>query len=247
MTLLDALSILSKSSPFAVSTERDDQYDNLLTYKKHIYVQTDIEADFKKALLSAKSNEIIFLCGSSGDGKSEILTQYSQKYKATHDFHLDATHSFSPNQTAIQTLDERFTQTKKNQKPLVVGINIGMLGNYAQEGAEEHSDIKKVIKSFLSRNYLEIPKQYTFFDFEDYPKFSFDSEGSASDFADKFLKRLTEKTLDNPFYVLYDNELKSQGHTKLTANFALLSRPSVQDALIRLLLKARLIKDQFLT
>ncbi|OXX23514.1 DNA phosphorothioation-dependent restriction protein DptF, partial [Vibrio sp. V08_P9A1T1] len=135
MTLLDALSILSKSSPFAVSTERDDQYDNLLTYKKHIYVQTDIEADFKKALLSAKSNEIIFLCGSSGDGKSEILTQYSQKYKATHDFHLDATHSFSPNQTAIQTLDERFTQTKKNQKPLVVGINIGMLGNYAQEGA----------------------------------------------------------------------------------------------------------------
>lgn len=247
MTLLDALSILSKSSPFAVSTERDDQYDHLLTYKKRIYIQTDIEADFRKALFSAKSNEIIFLCGSSGDGKSEILTQYSQKYKTTHDFHLDATHSFNPSQTAIQTLDGRFTQTKKNQKPLVVGINIGMLGNYAQEGAEEHSDIKKVIKSFLSRNYLEIPKQYTFFDFEDYPKFSFDSEGSASDFADKFLKRLTEKTLDNPFYVLYDNELKSQGHTKITANFALLSRPSVQDALIRLLLKARLIKDQFLT
>ncbi|GHX78157.1 DNA phosphorothioation-dependent restriction protein DptF [Vibrio cholerae] len=247
MNLAQALSVLSKSSPYAVSTERNQDQDVLATYKKYIYIKTAIEADFKNALLSAKKDNIIFLCGSSGDGKSEILTQYSQKHKATHDFHLDATHSFAPNQTAIHALDQRFSEFKQSNKPLVVGINVGMLGNYAEEGADEHSDVKNAARSFLARNRSDIPEQYVFLDFEDYPKFRFNSEGSASDFAEEFLKRLTAQTLDNPFYVLYDKELKSQGHTRLTANFALLCRPAVQRSLIGLLLKARLIKDQFLT
>lgn len=247
MDLARALSVFSKSSPYAVSTEREEKQDILASYKNYIYIKTDIEADFNKALSSACKGQIIFLCGSSGDGKSEILTQYSQKYKATHDFHLDATHSFNPSQTAIQALDQRFTEFKQSNKPLVVGINVGMLGNYAEEGSKEHSDIKKVVRDFLSRKRLKIPEQYVFLDFEDYPKFTFDAEGSASDFAEQFLKRLTSQTLDNPFYVLYDNERKSRGHTRLTANFALLSRPAVQESLIGLLLKARLIKDQFLT
>ncbi|HHG3634656.1 TPA: DNA phosphorothioation-dependent restriction protein DptF, partial [Vibrio parahaemolyticus] len=247
MKFAQALSILSKSSPYAVSTEREQNQDHLAEYKRYIYIKTDIEADFKKALLSAKPNQIIFLCGSSGDGKSEILTQYSQRNKVTHDFHLDATHSFNPSQTAIQALDQRFSEFKQSNKPLVVGINVGMLGNYAEEGSEEHSDIKKVVRDFLSRKLSKIPEQYVFLDFEDYPKFTFDAEGSASDFAEQFLKRLTAQTLDNPFYVLYDNERKSGGHNRLTANYALLSRPAVQESLIGLLLKARLIKDQFLT
>ncbi len=242
MKFAQALSILSKSSPYAVSTEREHYQDHLVRFKRYIYITTDIEADFKKALLSAKSNQVIFLCGSSGDGKSEILTQYSQKHKVTHDFHLDATHSFNPSQTAIQALDQRFTQFKQSHKPLVVGINVGMLGNYAEEGSKEHSDIKKVLRDFLSRKRSAIPKQYVFLDFEDYPKFTFNAEGCASDFAEKFLKRLTAQTLENPFYALYDKELKSLGHTRLTANYALLSRPSVQESLIGLLLKARLIE-----
>ncbi|MEZ9509007.1 DNA phosphorothioation-dependent restriction protein DptF [Vibrio cyclitrophicus] len=247
MNLEKALSILSKSSPYAVSTEREQNQDLLAEYKRYIYIKTDIEADFKKALLSAKPNQIIFLCGSSGDGKSEILTQYSQKYKATRDFHLDATHSFNPSQTAIQALDVRFSEFKQSDKPLVVGINVGMLGNYAEEGAEEHDDIKKVVRDFLSRKRLAVPQEYVFLDFEDYPKFKFDAEGSVSDFAERFLKKLTAQTLENPFYAVYDKELKSLGYTQLTANFALLSRPAVQQSLIGLLLKARLIKDQFLT
>lgn len=247
MKLQHALSILSKSSPYAVSTEREQNQDLLAIYKSYIYIKTDIEADFKQALLSAKKDEIIFLCGSSGDGKSEILTQYSQKHKATHDFHLDATHSFSPSQTAIHALDERFTQFKENDKPLVVGINIGMLGNYAEEGADQHNDVKASIKAFLEQKKDGIPANHIFLDFEHYPKFTLGHESSTSEFAAKFLARLTEPTLDNPFYALYDSEVKKQGHSKLTANYALLGLESVQKNIISLLLKARLIKDQFLT
>ncbi|KQH83513.1 DNA phosphorothioation-dependent restriction protein DptF [Vibrio fluvialis] len=247
MNLLQALSILSKSSPYAVSTERDQTQDHLAKYKSHVYITTDIEFDFKKSLLSSKKNDIIFLCGSSGDGKSEILTQYSQKHKATHEFHLDATHSFNPNQTAINALDERFSQFKGNEKPLVVGINIGMLGNYAEEGADQHDDIKASIKAFLENKTDDIPTNHIFLDFEQYPKFTLGHEVSTSDFAAKFLARLTEPTLDNPFYALYDSEVEKLGHSKLTANYALLGLESVQKNIISLLLKARLIKDQFLT
>lgn len=93
MELLDALSLLSKSSPYAVSTERSKDDVRLSTYKNYIYIETPIEEDFRKALFQSKQGDIVFLCGSSGDGKSEILTRYSKKYQVTKDFHLDATHS----------------------------------------------------------------------------------------------------------------------------------------------------------
>ncbi|MGV3002496.1 DNA phosphorothioation-dependent restriction protein DptF [Vibrio sp. E150_018] len=247
MKLEQAISIFSKSSPYAVSTEREHDIDMLNSYKNYIYIKTDIEEDFRKKLLSAKSNEVIFLCGSSGDGKSEILTRYSKLHKSTHDFHLDATHSFTPSQTAIHALDERFTQFKANEKPLVVGINIGMLGNYAEEGAHQHNDVKASIKAFLENKTHVIPANHTFLDFEQYPKFTLDHEENTSDFAAKFLARLTEPTLDNPFFALYDSEVKKSGHSMLTTNYALLGLGSVQKNIIALLLKTRLIKDQFLT
>jgi DNA phosphorothioation-dependent restriction protein DptF len=247
LNLAKALSILSKSSPYAVSTEGDKHHDPLADYKKYLYIKTDIEVDFNHSLLSAKKNEIIFLCGSSGDGKSEILTKYSQKYKATHRFHLDATHSFNPSHTAIQTLDRCFSDFKDNEQPLVIGINTGMLGNYAEEGSELHNDIKPSIKAFLENREDEKATNHKFLDFEDYPKFSFAHGANTSDFASQFLTRLTEPTLENPFFALYDSEAKKSGHSMITANFALLGLDSVQKNLIDLLLKARLIKDQFLT
>ena len=246
MKLIEVLSILSKSSPFAVSTDRTDE-SILQSYKDYLYIETEVEADFKKNLLALKKDEIIFLCGSSGDGKSEILTRYKDDNKSRVDFHLDATHSFTPNQTAIEALNECFSKFKDIGKPLVVGINIGMLGNYAEEGAERHNNVKASIKAFLENRTNDISSNHIFIDFEQYPKFTLGHEVSTSDFAAQFLARLTEPTLDNPFFALYDSEVKKFGHSMLTANYALLSLDAVQNNVIALLLKARLIKDQFLT
>ncbi|WP_408901223.1 DNA phosphorothioation-dependent restriction protein DptF [Photobacterium piscicola] len=181
------------------------------------------------------------------DGKSEILTRYKDDNKSRVDFHLDATHSFTPNQTAIEALNECFSKFKDVGKPLVVGINIGMLGNYAEEGAERHNNVKASIKAFLENRTNDISSNHIFIDFEQYPKFTLGHEVSTSDFAAQFLARLTKPTLDNPFFALYDSEVKKFGHSMLTANYALLSLDAVQNNVIALLLKARLIKDQFLT
>ena len=46
-----ALSVMSKSSPYAVSTERSTVLsEDLDAIKKYLYVKTDIETDFKKEL-----------------------------------------------------------------------------------------------------------------------------------------------------------------------------------------------------
>jgi DNA phosphorothioation-dependent restriction protein DptF len=79
MDLRQALSVLSKSSPYAVSTERTDlistELDNI---KNYLHITTEIETDFKAQLisLSPTDKKIIFLCGSSGDGKSEMRSRH---------------------------------------------------------------------------------------------------------------------------------------------------------------------------
>lgn len=249
MRLHNALSVLSKSSPFAVSTKGEGD-TSLREFKEYLYVTSEIEEDFCGFLqeITTQSSGIIFLCGSSGDGKSEILTRYEAQYSQYVDFHLDGTHSYAPDETAIQTLDTCFSDYKTSNHPLVVGINIGMLGNYAEEGSEEHADIRGSICKFLcGAPIYEISREHCFLYFEDYSKFSFDSGIADSEFARNVMEKLTTERADNPFYSLYQQELTEYGATPLVSNYAMLSKREVQDVIVEVLLKARLAKDQFLT
>lgn len=253
ITLREALSVLSRSSPFAVSTVSQrtrDVFDNL---KEYLFVEQEIEGDFTKILDSLQPSEIVFLCGSSGDGKSEILTRHYDKYSSRFHFHLDATHSFSPYQSAIQALDELFDKRKNDTMPMVVGINIGMLANFANEGAERHNDIKESVGRFLSGeiDLNQNPSRdalFYFLNFEHYPKFQFAlNDRSYSSFAKALMKKLTSQTENNPFYRLAKSDEIARWDSKLAANFKLLSLESVQEVIITQLFKARLIKDQFVT
>jgi DNA phosphorothioation-dependent restriction protein DptF len=244
--LREVLSVLSKSSPYAVSTERNDSISvHLDEVKDYLYITTDIESDFKQALtsLSQTDKKIIFLCGSSGDGKSEILTKYCNKFSTRANFHLDATHSFKPNDSAIETLDKLFQDFTEGSKPLVVGINIGMLGNYVEEG--KHEQVKQSIKYFLNDDMME--DEHIFLNFEKYPKFELQQSGHSSKFAKQLLQRICAVD-NNIIRQYYDKELISPNKDKkLCANYELLSIDEVQDVIVDLLFKARLIKDQFLT
>jgi len=247
ITLRQALSVLAKSSPFSVKTvtkRASDAYDDL---KAYLYVEQDIERDFKRRLTSLRPGEMIFLCGSSGDGKSEILTRYYEQYKHQYHFHLDATHSFAPHQSAIETLDELFDQTKLDRKPLILGINIGMLANFAKEGAERHADIRGVIEQFLE---AQMPPEgdYHFLDFEQYPKFQFaEKDAGYSEFVRVLMQRLTWPGEENMFHLLAKRDEEAGRDLQLIANYKLLARESVQEVIITNLFKTRLMKDQFIT
>lgn len=239
--LKSLVEMLSKSSAEAVATlgKSNPQAKKLKTY---LYVKTNIEKDLQKRLEGSTSKRILFLCGSSGDGKSEIFKRIHRKFKESYDFHLDATHSFHPSKNAIQTLDEKFAQFKSGDIPLVVGINIGMLGNYSAEGDEEHDDIKNSISRFLAENHRSNPK-YEFVNFEDYPKFELDGESVTAPFIDKLLEKVCSDSDKNPLFTEYKKNKK----TELARNFTLLCIPEVRSKISDLLFYAHLKFDQFLT
>ncbi|MGL4206363.1 MAG: DNA phosphorothioation-dependent restriction protein DptF [Aeromonadaceae bacterium] len=247
ISLRKALGVLAKSSPFSVKTTSErprDVYDKL---KDYLYVKPEIEFEFERLLSTLRSGDCVFLCGSSGDGKSEILSHSYERYKKHYRFHLDATHSFSPHQSAIEALDELFDKRTQDRRPLVVGINIGMLANYAKEGADRHAELRSVIESFLSGG-LRAEGAYYFLDFEAYPKFRFnDEEGGYSAFVRQLLCQLTEPSESNLFHFIAQSDEQCQLDAKLIANYRLLGREEVQEAIITTLFKTRLFKDQFIT
>jgi DNA phosphorothioation-dependent restriction protein DptF len=252
MRLREILGVLSKSSPYAVSAEKSDAVlSDLDKIKKYLYIETEIEKDFRNLITQLSEKKIIFLCGSSGDGKSEIMTRYSQNPQFSFiDFHLDATHSFDPKLDAVATLDKTFTNYKTTNRPLVVGINLGMMANYAKEGSSEHDEIKEAMQCHIQKN-GEF-EGISFLSFEDpkYSKFRFEDSKATSEFASKFMRKLTQPSTNGFVNPIWDSMLaeESSGLDAVTvANFRLLSMESVQSTIIELLMRARLAKDQFLT
>lgn len=248
MKFVDALGVLSKSSSYAVSTEHDLD-KNLVNVKENLYVEMPIEKDVMELLAgiaeNSQSRKVIFLCGSSGDGKSELLLRAKQKYDNPHiKFHLDATHSFEPHDTAIGTLDKVFREFEAGNHSLVIGINIGMLGNYAEEA--ENLCISEKIKKYLELK--EESDDFNFINFEDYPKFEITEDGYKSEFITRLLQRITCPSSE--LYQLFLKDelegLNSADQFKFV-NYKLLCNEQIQKVLVELLLKIRLFRNQFIT
>ncbi|MDJ4948519.1 DNA phosphorothioation-dependent restriction protein DptF [Salmonella enterica] len=253
ITLRKALGVLAKSSSFSVTTVTHRQKDEFDQLKEQLFVKQEIETELQRYLDVAKSGEIIFLCGSSGDGKSEILTRFQSdpRYQRRFNFHLDATHSFAPRQSAIDALNDLFANHHQQSSPLLIGINTGMLANFAREGAECHEAIRSAIDSFLSAQ-QDVSRPYrnencSFFDFEHYPKFQFNENKNYSSFIKKLLENLTRDDDNNLFQFIFRRDEAVNPDLKEVTNFKLLCIPGVQNVLITQLFKARLIKDQFVT
>lgn len=253
ITLRKALGVLAKSSSFSVTTVTHRQKDEFDKLKEQLFVKQEIESELQRYLDVAKPGEIIFLCGSSGDGKSEILTRCKSdpRYKQRFSFHLDATHSFAPRQSAIDALNDLFENHHQQSYPLLIGINTGMLANFAREGSECHQAIRSAIDLFLSEQ-QEGSRPYrsgncSFFDFEHYPKFQFSENKQYSSFIKSLLDNLTCEKDSNLFQFIFRHDESVSPDLKEVANYKLLCMPGVQDLLITQLFKARLIKDQFVT
>ncbi|WP_180052907.1 MULTISPECIES: DNA phosphorothioation-dependent restriction protein DptF [unclassified Acinetobacter] len=246
MQFVEALSILSKSSSFAVSTESDRDLE-LSKIKSDLYVEMPIEKDFFSLLeqIDSTSKCVIFLCGSSGDGKSELMLRAKQKYEKPYlKFHLDATHSFEPHDTATDTLNRVFEDFLNGAHSLVIGINIGMLGNYAEDA--EQQKIKDILKKYLEKN--ENTEDFKFVNFEDYPKFEITENGYKSEFISRILKKITSPS--SMLYQLYVQDetlgINSADYFKFV-NYKLLCNEKIQEVLIELFLKVRLFRNQFIT
>lgn len=212
----------------------------------YLYIGTPIERKYKELLGQVRdSKAIVFLCGSSGDGKSAIIGQNQKFFSKFFDVHIDATHSFRPDQTAIEALDDVFDRFKQGSKSLVVGINMGILLNYARNGKAEHENIKRAIKTYDSEN--KDSNNIYFLNFEDYPKFEMINDTIGSTFILNLIKKIVAKEESNPFYVAYKQDLENSIRKIDHQNFYLLGLEPIQNRIIELLVTVHLKYDQFLT
>lgn len=242
MSFKQTIEMLSKGSAEAVTT-LTSKTEGAEKLKKYLYVRTPVEKALLNILDGSTEKRIVFLCGSSGDGKSEIFRRIHKKYSSGFDFHLDATHSFDPGKDAIQTLDDRFNEYKSSTRPLVVGINIGMLGNFAADGDGVHADIKTSIDQFLSGQPVK-SNEHVFINFEKHPKFELQGDEIKAPFIGPLLERICAADDKNPIYV---ESKQGNQSTELHRNYALLCVPEVQQRICSLLFYTHMKFDQFLT
>ncbi len=244
--LISIIDKLSKSSPNAVYTPQGSlSYDSNNIYD-YLYIITDIEKDYKKLLGDLKdSKNIVFLCGSSGDGKSAIIGQNKILFEKYYDVHIDATHSFRPDQSAVEALNDVFSSYKRENKSLIVGINMGILLNYAREGSIEHNDIKEAINHYDGEK--KNSKNVNFINFEDYPKFEMNNQVINSTFIHELLHKVSVHSLENPFYKAFLDDLENNIYKIEHKNFHLLSHEAIQKSIVELLVTVHLKYDQFLT
>jgi len=236
----DIIQKLSKSSPYAVATAKSEK--DIFDY---LHIETDIEKEYVNTLEKSIEKKVIFLCGSSGDGKSAIITRTQKEFEDRYNFHLDATHSFSPHETALERLDKVFDNYQKGDKSLVIGINIGILINYSKHNKDIHFQIKESIRKYLQQSKREI-NDTIFINFEDYPKFENVDNKIGSKFLKDIFQKVTSSSSKNPFYQAYLKG-KEKHKTLLCDNYELLSKESVQERIIELIVLSHLKYNQFLT
>lgn len=234
--------------------------ENLNDLQEYLHVNRgNLEKDFLRKLqrLTPNQGKLIFLVGNVGDGKSHLIGHLKKKYESLFEekqikIHYDATESFDPKKTAIETLldvlspfmDEKLDYSTTN---LIVAINMGILMNFLRQ-AERNGHFKKLIE-FLRKTGITTSRtqadnlqaeNFELISFRDYPLFTIDDTGTTSKFYDDLFERIVSPESSNPFYLAYKED-KEHFVMRLTHhNFELFTNPKVRETLKFLLIKIQI-------
>lgn len=199
---------------------------------------------------------IILLVGSAGDGKSHLISSVRNidKYKDTFRFYNDATESYSPSRTAIDTLREVLedfsdTNIDNTSAKLVLAINIGKLNAFIEDTSvkTQYSKLVEFTHPLFSEdsNKIKETSRMRIVQFMNLQIFEFNKEDSGSYpvdsyFFKEFLLRITRPDISNPFYKAYKESipLDASRTDTVVLNYQLLCLEAVQTTIINCLIEA---------
>lgn len=253
--LSNKLSFLSGQSSNAIADA-----EKLNSVQEYMHVsRTELEKDFLEEIkaLNNQHGKIIFLVGNVGDGKSHLIgylkEHNSDLFKEKNiKIHYDATESFDPKMTAMDTLvktitpydDNHLSQTREN---LIIAINMGVLINLKSRIQSEGNftkvidfiDQTKIVES-TSKSESVKNENFALISFRNYPLFKIDETGVNSSFYDELLKKVIDSTRENPFYSAYQSDKFKNKMNIVDKNFELLSDANVRETLKFLLIKIQI-------
>lgn len=255
--LLTELSKLKKSSKESIEDSKGFKNN----FKKYMHVDRDIQVILSKKLEELRdkdSSQLILLAGSVGDGKSHLLSYMKYKHPnlmKNFKIHNDATESFDPSLTAIETLIkvlEPFSDENinKSDTKLILAINLGILSNL-MEDISIKSNFSQLCELLDNLNIFDnstvtnnITEDFlTIINFTDYQLYELTEEGVKSDFISNLLNRVTKVSDENFFYEAYNMDKQLNIKSPIIYNFEMLMNDDVKEIIIQYLLKS-IIKNK---
>ncbi|WP_197046741.1 DNA phosphorothioation-dependent restriction protein DptF [Oceanobacillus salinisoli] len=257
-SLLYELSKLKESSQEAV--EGSDAFSS---FKKYLHVDRPIQQDLIDTLMQTENkndSQLIFLCGSVGDGKSHLIAYMNETFPDLMEkftVHNDATESFDPQKNSLDTLAERLRnfsddQIEKSNEKLILAINLGVLHNFLESDYVKESYTKlaafieksKVFETdYVSDNFHE--SHFNLISFSDYHPYQLTKEGPQSDYFTRLLEKIVHPDTTNPFYVAYQRDLKEKVESPFMVNYRFLQSESVREKISQLLIQAN-VKHKYI-
>jgi len=253
--LYDILRKLSNSAKEAI--ENINVFNDM---KRYLHIERHIQTDLEH-LLERKAYEnspsLILLAGSVGDGKSHLLSYLKQsKPELMKHFtiHNDATESFSPSLSALDTLklvlthfsDQHLNEEGNNTK-LILAINLGVLHNFLYSQFEDVSFrmLSEILNShsiFEENSIEQVDDQFvSLINFSNYQLFELGANHVSSSFYSQLLKKVFSKEDKNLFYKAYLQDKKYQlANTLLHENFIFMCNENVQKHIVRMLIEIML-------
>ena len=251
--LLKELSKLRDSSREAV--ESNDTLDN---FKKYMHIDRSIQNDLIKELERVKneqSNHLIILCGSVGDGKSHLLAYLKTNKPELYNkftIHNDATESFDPNKSSIDTLAQVLQpfnndNFETSNDKIILAINLGVLAKFLESQYCE-TEFTKLRDIIIDSNILEktisnniCQDKVSFITFSDYNLFELndnkDLNYTSSNYISALFKKITDNNNSNPFYIAYKKDKEQNLKNAIIINYEMFCDDEVQDIIINYLIK----------
>ncbi|NGZ74994.1 DNA phosphorothioation-dependent restriction protein DptF [Saccharibacillus alkalitolerans] len=252
------------------SKEAVENLESFSDFKQYMHIQRPVEVELEQHINEAHDSaepRLILVCGGVGDGKSHILSYLKNKHSFLNDeslfyLHNDATESFSPKRTSIETLakvlqpfSDEGLQAGGTQN-IVLAINLGALNNFidSEEGKafsrlKTYVYQKKILESVIADEASPDDHIFKYVNFSDYHMYQLTADGPKSNYIKGIFQKVTQQTADNPFYQAYlrDREEDSEIAAKnpIMQNYELLQHEDVQDKIITLLIQV-MVKEKLI-
>lgn len=259
--LIDELKKLKESSKEAV-----ENITSFSEFKNYMHVKRNVQDElFNIIEKSSKSNtaKLILVCGGVGDGKSHIISYFKNNYPdmmAKFEIHNDATESFEPGKTSIDTLNDVLKDFNDDNilhsnKKLILAINLGALSNFIDSKYQEnfknlkqYVEDKKILDVDISDNSYEEESNFQFINFSDYHIYSLTEEKAKSQYVEDIINKIVQDDERNIFKNSYKSNCQNcdiNYKCPIKINYEMLMKESVKEKLIDVLIEC-VVKDKLI-
>lgn len=261
---LEANCLVQELSRFKQSSkEAVENTESFTQFKEYMHVERPFERKLKEILQEVQRQDqpqLVLVCGSVGDGKSHLISYLKNtEPDLFHNLKIlnDATESFSPTKTSIDTLREELghfsdeklsTNTNQDHNHVIIAINLGTLNNFLHStyGDEftflrEFVEIHKILEDERRDEQKQVQSNspFRFINLSDYHLYELAEGHTKSVLLEQLFHKITQNTPENPFYRTYEQKCKKdcsyQETCPVVKNYEMLNEKKVQEEIIHLL------------